>query len=735
MLKPKTQLLLSGQGLHWSTQRIISVTIQIVILLLCIIFFTKVIITMGERRLQEDWASQRYSELQTVGTLLADRVAFQQFHTKMFARSELIKHYLEIPSETRQQQLLEHWTIMTENTPELLDIALFDAQGKFKFATNNLFSRQPLPASLLGKDRSMGGSEIYTSPLEFIPIDGKLEPYMYQVAWLENPDQTIRGYVVTHQSMTSMLKSIKPDDSALKSPLLMFDAQGIIYSGVNKELNINRIPNIMGGSLRQSYPALWRKMSNSHFGQFHGDDATFVYLKTELTTQYETHREYYLASYIRNSEITENFSAWKNLVLVGAIILALLGLILIFLINAYRIGDRSREFSIELANRLFNNDVGYILVNENNRVETANSKAAALLDMPLDELSDRSLQRIFQLEDSEYASIIKLLNEYNKWHGVLDFEEQYGCSLSITINKSQQDSNYLVVTFEDISQLKQVQQQAHLNQLLNDNAVACALLQTDGELLLTNDTFLALFSIHESQGHNLIELLNIDIKKQWSRVTQQLQLQGTWKGQVCCELNNLEKNELQATLKGHLDQAGEVEYIVCTLEPLSREYLESHRGEFMPQRSTILINQKDLEDYFDSLDEQSKEFSSLLMLDITAESMLSHMSDIGQLESRQREVESHILKSLPSGYQMSHWQLGKLVIIMPDILSDEAHQFGLNIFDSLNEIGLGKGICMGIASYQPEQTLEQYLNNAEIALKRAKQIGEQNICQAFTRHQ
>ena len=48
-------------------------------------------------------------------------------------------------------------------------------------------------------------------------------------------------------------------------------------------------------------------------------------------------------------------------------------------------------------------------------------------------------------------------------------------------------------------------------------------------------------------------------------------------------------------------------------------------------------------------------------------------------------------------------------------------------------MGLGKGICMGIASFQPEQNLEQYLSNAEVALKRAKQIGEQNICQAFTR--
>ncbi len=731
MLKQKTPLLLTGQDLHWSTQRIVSVIMQIAMLLLCIVFLTKVIIAIGERRLQEDWATQRYSELQTVGSLLADRITFQQFHTKMFARSELLKRYLTIPNEERQQQLLEHWTIVTENTPELLDIALFDAQARFKFATNELFNRQPLPDALLGEERSIGGDEIYTSPIEFIPIDGQLEPYMYQVAWLENPDQTIRGYIVTHQSISYILKSIKPDDSALKSPLLMFDNQGIIYSGVNKEHNINRIPNIMGGSLRQSYPALWRKMSNSNFGQFNGDDATFVYLKVELTTQYETHREYYLASYIRNSVITENFSDWKNLLLVGATVLALLGIILIYLSHAYRIGYRSREFSIELANRLFNNDIGCIIINENNRVETANNKAATLLNMPLEELSDRSLQRILQLEDDQYAAIIQQLEKVHKWQGVLNFEEQYGNSLSITINQSPQNNSYLIVTFEDISQLKQVQQQAHLNQLLNDNAVACALLKSNGELLLANDTFLTLFSLHDSQGNNLLNLLEIDVQKQWSRMTQQLQLRGHWKGQISSK--NQDSINLQATLKGHLDQAGEVEYIVCTLESQPRGYIEQHRGEFMPQRSTILINQEDLKNYFDNLNEQSRDFSSLLMLEITAENMLSHMSDISLLESRQREVEVHILKSLPAGYQMSHWQVGKLIIIMPDTLSDEAHQFGIKMLSSLNDIGQGKGISMGITSYQPNQTLEQYLNNAEVALKRAKQIGEQSIGQAFTR--
>ena len=737
MLTQKTSLLITGQGLHWSTQRIFSVATQIIILLISVILLTNVIITLGERRLQEDWATQRYSELQSVGTLITDKVSFQQFRTQMFANSELLKRYLTIPSEVRQKKLQQNWALMTRNIPGLLDIALFDPQGKFKFSTTNNFSRESLPASLLEGSRNMGGTEVYTSPLEFTPINGKLEPYLYQLAWLENPNQTVRGYLVTYQSMTRMLKSIKPAYSSAESPLMMLDTQGLLYAGAENKPNINRIPETMGGSLRQTYPALWRKMSNSNFGQFHGDDATFVYLKVELTTQYETRREYYLVSYVRNDAIAENFSEWRNILIAGALVLTLLALALILLSHSYRIGQRSRAFSIDLANRLFYQDIGCVIVNENNRVVTANEKAAQLLAIPLDELSDRNLQRILQLENEQYAEILTQLEKDKKWHDVIDFEELCGCTLAVNISsaiRSAKKGSYLLVTFEDVTQLKQAQQQAHLNQLLNDNAVACALVKANGELELANDAFMELVSIHDIDNKNLTELLNNDLDVQWPRITQQLLLQSTWKGQILCDPNGHENTCLQATLKGHLDAAGEIEHIVCTLEKAQKRALLQDRGDFIPHRSTILVNLRDLDDYFNSLDAVSRDNSSLLLIDITAESMLSHMSDIGQLESRQREVEIHILKSLPMRYQMSHWQLGKLIVILPNTHPDDAHHYAVATLESLNEIGLGAGICMGIASYQPEQNLEQYLINAEVALKRAKQIGEQNICQAFTRN-
>ncbi|WP_065188221.1 PAS domain-containing protein [Shewanella woodyi] len=736
MLTRKQPLLIAAQGIHWSHQRLLAVAAQLCLLIISVTLLSNVIITLGERRLQEDWATQRYSELQAVGTVIADKVAFQQFRTQMFAKSELLKRYLDLPSKEREEKLKQNWNIIRDNIPELLDMALFDPQGKFKFATSDDFGHEPIPAALLGSSSNMGGNEIYTSPLEFSPINGKLEPYMYQLAWLENPDQSIRGYLVTYNSMAQMLKSIKPAYSSSQSPLLMLDTQGLLYAGAESSPSLQRIPDTMGGSLRQSYPALWRKMATSNFGQFHGDNATFVYLKVELTTQYETRREYFLVSYVRNDDIAAKFTEWRSLLIIGASVLTILASILIFLSHLYRLEQASRMYSIELSSRLFHRDVGCIIVNDNSRVISANNRAADQLGLPKDELLDRSLQRLLHLEDDEYTEIMLHVQQHGEWKGEFDSGAETQAQLIAHI-KTQHDSvktkAYLLITFEDVSELYSAKNDAYINQMLNDSSVATALIQADGHLVRTNHAFDQQMQIQQSPTKNLTELLNPDIGSKWSQILQQIILQGSWKGQVLCTQSHMLSDCLQATLKGHLDSSGEIEYIVCTFEQAIQKESRSDRGELVPHRTTVLVNLRDLESYFKSLPSNKRESSSLILMDITAESMLSHMSDIGQLENRQKEVELKILRDLPAGYQMSHWQLGKLIIILPDTDADKAHHFAIKSMSNLSDIGLSEGICMGIAAYQSGQSLEQYLSNAEVALKRAKQTGEQMICQAFTR--
>ncbi|GIU23039.1 PAS domain-containing protein [Shewanella sp. MBTL60-007] len=736
MLTRKQSLLISAQGIHWSQQRILAAASQFCMLLVTVIILTNIIITLGERRLQEDWATQRYSELQAVGAMISDKVTFQQFRTQMFAKSELLKHYLALPSQENREKLLANWNILVDNIPELLGIALYDPQGQHQFATSNDFGKDSLPAALLGPTRNMGGNEIYTSPLEFTPINGQLEPYMYQFAWLENPNQSVRGYLVAYNSMSTMLRSIKPAYSSKQAPLLMLDTQGLLYAGAQSKPEISRLPETMGGSLKQSYPALWRKMAMSNFGQFHGDVATFVYLKVELTTQYETRREYFLVSYIKNEDIAAKFAQWRNILIAGAILLTLLASIVIFLTHLYRLVQRSREFSIGMTNRLFDSDVGCIIANDSGRVLIANPAASQLLTLPLEDLSDRSLQRILNLDDDQYSEFLHKMDTEQHWQSELNTETtpytwlKIRVRIEVSIDKKR---HYMLVTFEDISELKQSQKEATLNALLNDGPVANVLTDAKGLVVKSNSAFKSLLQIEDNEALNVNHLLSEDFSKHWPQISQQLIIQGSWKGQVFANTSHIEDSCLQATLKGYLDGAGELEYILCSFEHAILKPENRKGSTLVPQRSTIFNHKDDLERYFNNLTQHCKDFSSLLMIDISAEGMLSHMSDMGQLESRQKEVEVHLLRDLPHRYQMSHWQLGKLIVVLPDTDSDQAHYFAIETLNKLNDNGLGEGIHIGIASYQAGQNLEQFIANAEVALKRAKQTGEQNICQAYTR--
>ena len=73
-------------------------------LVIGMIILTNLIITLW-RRLQEEWATQRYSELQTIGTLITDKVSFQQFRTQIFANGELLKAVLSNPTAKATTQI------------------------------------------------------------------------------------------------------------------------------------------------------------------------------------------------------------------------------------------------------------------------------------------------------------------------------------------------------------------------------------------------------------------------------------------------------------------------------------------------------------------------------------------------------------------------------------------------------------------------------------------------------
>ncbi|GGB56429.1 diguanylate cyclase [Shewanella inventionis] len=729
-------LLISSQAARWSQQHILSLLSQVLILLITIFIATHMVIYLGERRLQEDWADQRYSELQTVASLASDKAAFLQFRTQTFAKAELLRQYLQHPSKPQQQKVAESWDSLTQNIPELLGLSLFDPQGKLRFSTTNSFDNMQIPATLMGSARNMGGNDIYTSPMSFTPIDGILEPYFYQLSWIENPDQSIKGYLVTYNSITKLLESIKPAFFNQNSPLLLLDTQGFLYAGANQPEPLTNMPDNLGSSLKQTYPELWKDMAMNNYGQFYSTDATFVYLKVELTNQYETKREYFLLSYIRHNDIAERYLEWRMVILIAGVLLALLATALIVLRHLFVLERRAKHNSLQLSHGLFNSEMSCLIVNDKGRINSANLNASKALALPIDNLIDRSVQRVLQLDNERFKQIEEALTHHQQWRGEINIENDHNITLQTHIRSEvcpYSKEHYWLVTLEDITILYDSQRQAYLYQLLSDSAVATALTDASGKLIKCNSKFDHLMSLNGETDIAITELLGDELKNQWQNICAQISLQGEWTAQIMPFTQSRYSHCLKTTLAGQLAYDGEIEFLICTFEETLPTIALNNHSNVFGHRSAIVLRINELENHFNQLSEQTKMQSSLMVMDINPNAIFSHMGNMSQLEKRQKDIELQLLIELPLNYQISQWQVGKLVILLPETDANSAHQYAMKIIHCLEVNDLSEGINIGIAGYVSPQTLEQYLANAEIALKRAKQSVDQNICQAFTR--
>ncbi|KPZ69779.1 PAS fold protein [Shewanella sp. P1-14-1] len=728
-------LLISAQDIQWSRQQVLALLSQVSVMLISIVIFTTLLLSLGERRLQEDWAAKRYSELQTVGTLASDKVNFLQFRTQAFSKAELMNQYLSNPSELQKEKLLKNWDGLLTHIPELLGLSLFDPQGNPRLKTTNAFDNVALPTVVVNHDKTMGGNDIYSSQIQFVSINGKLIPYVYQLAWIENPDQSIRGYLVTYNSISEVLQTIKPAFFNHHSPLLLFGSQGMLYAGASQEQPLKKIPTTLGSSIQQTYPELWQQMANTNFGQYHNELGTFVFLKVELAANNSAIREYYLMSYIRHEDIAARFEQWRYILIFFGVLIGSLATALLYTRHRYQLEKNANVNSINLASSLFRNQQSCLIVNSSGRVLKANRQAAKTLSVEIEALLERRLQRVLQLEDDVYQSLTDAMENGKHWQEIVSIDED-SCTITVSAQpgKTQLKSErYWVVTFENITELTSAKQQGYFYQLLSESNVATALTDTNGQLLKFNHKFKKLLDIEADSQDNVMELLGKEFSQQWADINSRLSLQGKWKGQIFADADTRFANSLKASIQAEHNIDGEIEYLVVTLQILKLQKSLQQLPSQQAPLSSMVVPLSELEVHFSTLTEPNREQTCLLIMDINPEGLISHISDIDHLEKRQKDIEMQLLIDLPIGFQIAHWRLGSLVILLTSSDSVQAHKYAMSIMDRLEQNELNEGINIGIAGYPEPQSFEHYLSNAEVALKRAKQTGNQNICQAFTR--
>ncbi|MBR9729414.1 PAS domain-containing protein [Shewanella intestini] len=735
--KSSKTLLISTQSISWSRKQILSLASELLLLNIAIAIITYLFISMGERSLQDDWAEQRYSELQTVGTLAGERTDFLKFRTITFARGELLRQYLENPTPDRKASLISRWDSLSRNIPELMGLALFSPEGKLKFASSDEIIDLSLPPSVLDPNRALGGNDIYSSPMAFTPINGSLEPYVYQLAWIENPDQSVKGYLVTYNSVIKILQSIKPAFFDQTSPLLLLDTKGYLYAGASQAKPLKGMPDALGSSLSLSYPELWQNMAKNNYGQYHSDDATFVFLKVEMSHQVESTREYYVMSYIRHDDIAKKFFKWKLVLIFVGLTIGLLASLLFIIRQLYHLEKRAKINSMSLAHGLFSSENSCMIINNRGRIVCANAAAYKHINLPSEEVIDRTLQRIFDINDDVYKQIEQVFENRTSWvgeHGLNNEDDQRVFHISISFEAK--NTNHWIVAFYDMTVFTQSQQQANQYQMMSEAAVAIVLTDAEGQIVKTNKHFNQLMQYDETAATaetHIHPLLGQELHRQWENILTSIPLQGSWSAQLMPFSKAHFDQSLKLTITGHFTVDNELEYLIITLDESSAHPGVVKGQHVIGQSGNFVMRMSDFEEQFRGMSESTRTQSSLMVIDISPDGLFSHLGDIDQIEKRQKDIEITLLVDVPSTYKIVSWQLGKMLIFLPETTASDTHQYAMKCIDLLKDNELGEGINIGIAGYLEPQNFEQYLAKAEVALRRAKQSGDQSICQAYTR--
>ncbi|MBV7317251.1 cache domain-containing protein [Shewanella sp. NIFS-20-20] len=314
--------LLPEQGIIWSQQRLLGLSSQVIVLLLCLGLIASVIIQIGQQNLLQERASQRYSELQSVANDLSEQLSFQRFQTLSLAGDELLLQQLQQASAEKQRRLQSYWHALQQNINDLQGIAVYSAIGQQLLTEGNDLGAKTLSSNLLKKLEQLERHQVYMSSVTFSSAAGKIAPVLYQSTKIYATDNRFLGYLVTFHAINNSLLEAKRSFSEQAAPLLLINQEGQLLANSTNASGLARMPNVLGTNLNETYPALWQSMQRERYGQFQGDTATLVYLAFQLETNAQQ-RDCYLISYIDNQFVYDQLSLWRYLIIAIFVVLAL----------------------------------------------------------------------------------------------------------------------------------------------------------------------------------------------------------------------------------------------------------------------------------------------------------------------------------------------------------------------------------------------------------------------------
>ncbi|WP_067657213.1 PAS domain-containing protein [Ferrimonas marina] len=682
--------------------------LQLLLMVLLVMGITHALLHFNSQRLDDHLASRRFAEMQVFSDRINDAIQRQGSSIQLVGQYGLPQ--LQQGNIDDEQGMLHE---LKRRFSNYVTLALLDADSNVVMqvgeSPNLRLSRKELQAEAAQLDPD----EVFKSP---VMLDGRHNAaYQWLLAPVEENPSGVTDLlaVVDISTVWEGFYTLNDNDSL---PLLLVGADG-------QCLNLTQRGKEQQRPIHERFPALWQHMQENSFGEFSLDERLFVYMQLRPGKEHPL----YLLSYIDRQGERPIENRFRSQIYLSALTIVVL-LARLMWYRRYQLDDRQgRQRSLALAEQLYEGKQGAMLFSTAGICQSANRALCDQLNTSTDRLAERHFRRLFDSAPLSIDMVWQLARSSGYWEGQLLPRHGVSHPLKVSIRSLRLGRNdqLMVLRIEESPQQRQQNEQLRELRQLSDSACGLALVDSQQTILACNNAMAQICGHNQEaiRGLNWQELLPLANAEMSQTLRQQLNTRGSWQGPLW--LTRRDGGYLRCLANVHLAEGyhGDEPYQVVSLTPLQDAQLGDHIAQPPLAKHNL---QRCLTQFQDRP-------VSLMMLRLDPQDPVASFSDSDAMLFQQHQLEHALVGILPKEALLGqHSKPGELHVLLPGWSDSKATRLAANLLRLLDEAELAEGLVIGLAAGEGESNWQTLLENADMAIERAKANGH-SYCQAFTR--
>ncbi|GLS83075.1 PAS domain-containing protein [Paraferrimonas haliotis] len=713
------------QPLYWGKARI-ALIVVLTLSVICGVFFGAHRISESHKQhYVQQWAQQAYNKLQSIAVLTTAEMKRQVVRTELFAKAKDFEVYLASPEKKNASLLRGKWRGYTRKLDSMLGLAFYDAEGKVLLRSNSKAMPEYMP-DLAEKGYDLEDPTTYfASDFKIRLVDGKFIPTFYLINAIESRPGKIAGYFAHYVSAERIFNLTAPTLSLSQTPVIALDSMGTMFfhRGLNQS---SQLVSTIGDNLAVSSPYLWHEVKEQGFGQFKDENATYVFIRADLSNSSEAFKQnYYLVTELTKNDVDRLLALHTRIIFGIAAFICLLLLALVISTVLLRNERSNRGYSHNLANGLFGNSLPCLIVSSNYRVLFANDAAREFFTYS-QQLEDASLTSI--LEQTEQATKQMLADASST--GSIQSITFKGKPIRIELRPiaafvvGGESVNQFLLTLFDDSTLHALRDEITLQRKQLDVASISILSDAHGVILKANAAYYQFLQQYhlELAGENLEQLLNEQSEQAWQRILHQCKHHQLSNTQIDFVSDTQDPVTLHISGRGHFSEDGQL----ATIAFIARIDKPIVEAASLDLQST---SQQQLTAYFDGLSKPQRALLNVMLFDVSPINAFA----LGQDQELEQELQEQLRLQLPSAWKIMPWFNGQTLVVTADSEAQQLYHKATQVMQSITRYDREERISVAISGNPKAAELTQLLSQLEVALGRAKQMSGMKICLAFSK--